>query len=119
MPGRTSLRSSRIVWATTCPAAFMPASSWGVSVDIAIKATTARRDPYDLACMAARILLLGAAIALVALAVGRTHAHRACDDGRRAAFAIGAHREPATGASAAAQRLIDRCRGAEQLVDGV
>jgi len=88
-------------------------------VDIAIKATTARRDPYDPACMAARILLLAGAIALVALGVGRTHAHRACDDGRRAAFAIGAHREPATGAPAAAQRLIDRCRGAEQLVDGV
>jgi len=67
--------------------------------------------------MAVRILLLAGALALVALGVGRTHAHRACDDGRQAAFAIGARRLPATEAPAVAGRLIDRCRGAEQLVD--
>src|SRR5690348_5087189 len=33
-PGRTSLHSSRIVWATTRPAAFSAASSWGVSTDM-------------------------------------------------------------------------------------
>jgi hypothetical protein len=89
-----------------------------VSVDIDAKATTAARDPYDPPCMAARILLLAGAVALIALGVGRTGAHRGCDDGRRAAFAIGARHAPATDAPAVAQRLIDRCRGAEQLVDG-
>jgi hypothetical protein len=69
--------------------------------------------------MAARLLLLAAAAALIALGTARTHAHRRCDDGRRDAFAIGAHREPATGAPDVARRLIDRCRGSEQLVDGV
>jgi hypothetical protein len=68
--------------------------------------------------MVARILLLAGAIALIALGVGRTQAHRGCDQGRRDAFAIGAHTLPATDASRVADRLIQRCRGAEQLVDG-
>src|SRR4051794_6251190 len=69
--------------------------------------------------MAARILLLAGAVALIVLGVTRTDAHRGCDDGRRAAFRIGAHKVAATGAPQVARELIDRCRGAEQLVDGV
>jgi hypothetical protein len=68
--------------------------------------------------MAARILLLAGAVALIALGVARTDAHRGCDDGRRAAFQIGAHKAPATGAPAVARELVERCRGAEQIVDG-
>jgi hypothetical protein len=68
--------------------------------------------------MAARIFLLAGAIALIALGVGRTQAHRGCDQGRRDAFAIGAHKLPVTDAPRVAAKLIDRCRGAEQIVDG-
>jgi hypothetical protein len=88
-----------------------------VSVDIDAKATTGARAFYDPPSMAARILLLAGAVALIALGIGRTDAHRGCDEGRRAAFAIGAHQLPATEAPGVARRLIDRCRGAEQLVD--
>ncbi|HWH93822.1 MAG TPA: hypothetical protein VNT03_08170, partial [Baekduia sp.] len=67
--------------------------------------------------MAARILLLVAGVALVALGAGRAHAHRGCDDGRRAAFAIGARERPVTDAPGIAGDMIERCRGSEQLVD--
>ena len=73
---------------------------------------------YDPPPMAVRVLLIAAAIALVALGLGRRDAHDACDSGRREAFAIGARRAPATDAPGAVRTLIDRCRGAEQIVDG-
>jgi hypothetical protein len=67
--------------------------------------------------MAARLLLLACAAALIAFGAARTSAHRACDDGRRAAFAIGARELPVTDAPGVARKLVDRCRGAEQIVD--
>jgi hypothetical protein len=69
--------------------------------------------------MAGRIILLAGAVTLIVLGVTRTDAHRACDDGRRAAFAIGAGRLPTSGAAAVAGRLEAHCRGADALVDGV
>jgi hypothetical protein len=69
--------------------------------------------------MALRILLLAGAVALIVLGVGRAQAHRGCDDARHDAFAIGARKQPVTDAAGVADRLIDRCRGAEQIVDGV
>jgi hypothetical protein len=68
--------------------------------------------------MAVRILLLVAAVSLVVFGTARTSAHRACDDGRREAFQIGAKRRPATDAAGVGRRMVERCRGAEQLVDG-
>jgi hypothetical protein len=68
--------------------------------------------------MAARLLLLACAAALIALGVGRTSAHRACDDGRREAFQIGAKRLPASDAAGVGRRMVEHCRGSEQLVDG-
>jgi cytochrome c-type biogenesis protein CcmH/NrfG len=67
--------------------------------------------------MVARILLLAGAIALIVLGTVRTNAHHACDEGRRAAFAIGVHRLPVTAAPGVERRLVDHCRGAEQLAD--
>jgi hypothetical protein len=81
------------------------------------KATTAPL-PYDPALMAARILLLACAAALIAFGAARTSAHRACDDGRREAFQIGAKQRPATDAAGVGRRMVRDCRGAEQLVDG-
>lgn len=68
--------------------------------------------------MVVRILLLAAAVALVVFGTARTSAHRACDDGRREAFQIGAKKRPATDAAAAGSQMIEHCRGSEQLVDG-
>jgi hypothetical protein len=68
--------------------------------------------------MVVRLALLLGAAALVALGVGRTHERRQCDAGRRAAFAVGAHKLPVTDAPKIATKLIDHCRGAQQIVDG-
>jgi hypothetical protein len=68
--------------------------------------------------MALRILLLAGAVALIVHGAARSSAHHSCDDGRRAAFAIGARSLPATDAAAVGRRLLDHCRGAAQLVDG-
>jgi hypothetical protein len=68
--------------------------------------------------MVVRLALLLGAAALVALGVGRTDERRQCNDGRHEAFAIGAHRLPVTDAPATARKLLDHCRGAEQIVDG-
>jgi hypothetical protein len=68
--------------------------------------------------MVVRILLLAGAAALVVLGLARGDAHRACDAGRRAAFAVGTHQRPVADGPAAARRMLAHCRGAEQLVDG-
>lgn len=69
--------------------------------------------------MVVRLVLLAGAVGLIALGVGRTHQRDACDAGRRDAFAIGARTLPVTDAPKVAQQLLDHCRGAEQIVDGV
>jgi cytochrome c-type biogenesis protein CcmH/NrfG len=68
--------------------------------------------------MLARAALVVLAVGLVALGVGRTADHRACDDARQDAFAVGLRHRPAADAAGVARRLEDRCRGAEQLVNG-
>jgi cytochrome c-type biogenesis protein CcmH/NrfG len=68
--------------------------------------------------MLARAALVVLAAGLVALGVARTADHRACDAARRDAFAIGLEHRPVSDAAAVATRLEDRCRGAEQLVNG-
>jgi hypothetical protein len=69
--------------------------------------------------MVVRIVLLAGAAALIVLGVGRAHQRHACDTARHEAFAIGAHSRPVTDAPGVAHRLLDHCRGAEQIVDGV
>src|SRR3954454_6601825 len=68
--------------------------------------------------MAARIVLLAAAVALVAAGTVRTSQHRACEDARRDTLAIGLRHAPASGAQALAPRLLEDCRGAETIVGG-
>jgi hypothetical protein len=68
--------------------------------------------------MAGRILLVVGAVALVAFGVARSDAHDGCDSGRHDAFAIGAGKDPRSGAADVVRRLEEHCRGAEQLVDG-
>ncbi|WCB94702.1 hypothetical protein DSM104299_03441 [Baekduia alba] len=69
--------------------------------------------------MVVRLVLLVGAVALIALGLGRTHQRHACDAGRHDAFAIGARKRPVTDAPKVARELLDHCRGAEQIVDGV
>jgi hypothetical protein len=68
--------------------------------------------------MAARLLLLACAAALITFGAARTSTHRACDDGRREAFQIGAKKRPATDAAGVGRRMVEHCRGSGQLVDG-
>ncbi|HEY6760448.1 MAG TPA: hypothetical protein VI318_13195 [Baekduia sp.] len=68
--------------------------------------------------MVVRVVLLACAAGLIALGVGRTDARRACNSAGHDAFAIGSRRQPVTDAPGVAQRLLDHCRGAEQLTNG-
>ncbi|WP_027008219.1 hypothetical protein [Conexibacter woesei] len=59
------------------------------------------------------------AIGLVALGVGRTHDRSGCNAGGRLAFQVGNGKRPVSDAPRAAQKLLDHCRGAQQLTNGV
>src|ERR1700712_277571 len=100
-PGRTSLRSSRIVSATTAPAALRPARSSGVSADMPTGyerrgRAGLRTAGYDPPRMAVRILLLIAAAGLAPLGASRHSAHGACQDARFDTLKVGLHKLPAT-----------------------
>jgi hypothetical protein len=74
--------------------------------------------PYDPDSMLARLLLLAAAVALVAVGLQRHAAHDRCSDARLDTLAITLHRAPATGAADAARRIARNCRDVEEFVNG-
>jgi hypothetical protein len=69
--------------------------------------------------MVVRLVLLAAAVGLVVLGLARTHERRQCDSGRHDAFAIATGKRSVADADAVATRMIDHCRDAGQLTDGV
>lgn len=69
--------------------------------------------------MVVRVVLLAAAVGLIALGVGRAHDRSGCNAGGKLAFQVGNGKRPVSDAPQAAQKLLQHCRGAQQLTNGV